>query len=92
MLVLLNLLAPVGSVGITATPEDAESSITAPRPIASELSESLVDHVDHSDVLDPRVFVAAPPAVTVETWELPAPGYVPAVRREGTIGSRAPPV
>ena len=93
-LVVMSLLAPLGSAGITISPQDANTQITTPRSGADVLTGSRRDGVDPIPLampVAPVVTVAAPVAWTpvrplVATGSTLATRHVP-----GPLGSRAPP-
>jgi hypothetical protein len=69
-LLLLTVLAPAGSVGITAAPAEAETVLTAPRPIAS----ASIERRDPIEATAPTALaLSSPPRVV--TAPAPAPAH-----------------
>lgn len=93
-LVVMSLLAPLGSAGITISPQDASSQITTPRSGADTLASARRDGLEPAPLAMPVATV-----VTVESpvvWT-PVPALVDTSSTLVTrhvprpLGSRAPP-
>lgn len=89
-LVILSLVAPLGTAGITIAPADAETELTAPRT-SHESTPGARHAPDDADAL--RVeppFVAVPPPLD-DAAPAPAPAQLTERVLAPTIRSRAPP-